>query len=189
MTAALSYLFVPGWQDSGPDHWQTDWHAAAIRQFGVNHAQRVQQRDWDHPIRTEWVETLAQHIERMPTPVVLIAHSLGCITVAHLPATVRARIAGAWLVAPADVERPQAPDVLRDFSPIPLEKLSFPTQVVASDNDPYAALGRAQSFAKAWGSEFKVLPNAGHINPDAGYGAWSEGWASFTAWAQGILTS
>ena len=177
-----SLLFVPGWQDSGPDHWQTHWHARALAQFGPHCAQRVQQRDWLYPTRAEWVETLSQHILQLPHPVILIAHSLGCITAAHLPAAVQAKVVGAWLVAPADVERVGAPSVLTDFAPIPQQSLPYRSLVVASDNDPYAQLSRAQRLAQAWGSEWLELAQAGHINPEAGYGTWESGWSVLLTW-------
>ena len=34
-------LIVPGWQGSGPDHWQSRWERS------LSTARRVQQADWD----------------------------------------------------------------------------------------------------------------------------------------------
>ena len=89
---------------------------------------------------------------------------------------------GAWLVAPADVERVGAPSVLTDFAPIPQQSLPYRSLVVASDNDPYAQLSRAQRLAQAWGSEWLELAQAGHINPEAGYGTWESGWSVLLTW-------
>ena len=52
---------------------------------------------------------LEEAIARAPGPVILIGHSLGCVTIAHWatqasPALLE-RVRGALLVAPADVER------------------------------------------------------------------------------------
>ncbi len=165
----LQPLIVPGWNGSGPDHWQSRWEATLPR------AQRVEQDDWVSPQRDAWVARLAQAIDAAPRPPLLIAHSLGCITVAHLPLAVRQKVAGALLVAPADVERPGAPPHLASFAPVPRHGLGIPSIVVASTNDRYCALARAQAFAADWGSDVVVLTDAGHINAESGLADWPQG--------------
>lgn len=162
-------VFVPGWRDSGPDHWQTRW------QRHVPSATRVRQHDWESPVRAEWVSAVSAHLEALGAPVVVAAHSLGCIAIASLPERARRLVAGALLVAPADIERDGAPEVLRGFGPIPLERLPFRSTLVASTDDPHCSLGRAAAFAEAWGSRVVVAHGAGHINADSGHGDWSEG--------------
>ncbi|WP_299451513.1 alpha/beta hydrolase [uncultured Pigmentiphaga sp.] len=165
----LQPLIVPGWNNSGPTHWQSLWEACLPR------AVRVQQRDWTSPNVHEWTCALAAAIEAAPRPPLLIAHSLGCITVCHLPLRIREKVAGALLGAPADVEREGAPEALRSFCPIPMQTLPFQSVVVASTNDPYCSLERAREFAQAWGSRFEQIENGGHINADSGFGAWPHG--------------
>lgn len=165
----LQPLIIPGWRNSGPEHWQSQWESTLPR------AQRVQQRDWETPLLSEWVAALSAAIEASNRPPLLIAHSLGCIAVSHLPFAIRDKIAGALLVAPADVERHGAPSHLSSFAPVPLHTLPFPSVVVASSDDPYCSVARAREFAQAWGSRFELLENAGHINTDSGYGDWPEG--------------
>lgn len=101
---SIRYLIVPGWQGSPEDHWQTHW------QNSLPNSARVEQADWLTPRREDWVAALAEAIAADSTPVILIAHSLGCITVAHWAATAPLQflrqVRGALLVAPADVERP-----------------------------------------------------------------------------------
>jgi len=67
------------------------------------------------------------------------------------------------------------PDEVRGFSPIPLVRFPFPSIVVASRDDPFSTLARAELFARSWGSRFVVLERAGHINADAGFGKWPQG--------------
>ena len=105
---------------------------------------------------------------------VLAAHSLGCMATVHLPAAAAARIQGALLVAPADPERR---GVLADFAPVPYQALPYRSIVVASNNDPYCPVRTAGAYARAWGSEFVRLQNAGHINIESGFGAWPLGLA------------
>jgi predicted alpha/beta hydrolase family esterase len=50
---------------------------------------------------------------------------------------------------------------------------------VASGDDPYITLERAEFFARSSGSRLIKIPNAGHINTASGHGPWSEGEAWF----------
>jgi predicted alpha/beta hydrolase family esterase len=58
---------------------------------------------------------------------------------------------------------------------MPLQRLPFPSIIVASRNDPYVTVERAEFFARSWGSRIIKIDNAGHINAASGYGLWPEG--------------
>ncbi len=163
---STSIIIVPGWRDSGPGHWQTLW-AERLPQ-----ARRVVQDDWHTPTRSAWVARLEETVLEQPGPVVIVAHSLGCITTAHMNPEAAARVRGALLVAPADPERRA---VLSDFAPVPYAALPYRSILVASSNDPYCPIRLAGAYARAWGSEFVRLQNAGHINEDSGHGEWPLG--------------
>ncbi|GAC1029744.1 alpha/beta hydrolase [Pseudomonas sp. No.21] len=172
---AIRYLILPGWQGSPDEHWQSHW------QRTLPNASRVEQADWDLPEREVWVTALERAIDAERTPVILIAHSLGCVTVAHWarqadPDVLR-RVRGALLVAPADVERPGCPEPLRGFAPIPQASLPFPTLLVGSDNDHAASTPRALELARHWGAEPAILAGAGHINVKSGHQRWEQGFA------------
>lgn len=163
-------LIVPGYTNSGPNHWQTLWETAHPEW------KRVQQRSWDQPQRDEWVEGIDAAVKAASGRVVLVAHSIGCVAVAHWALTRGdARVAGALLVAPADAEKPGLSKDIKGFAPMPLKPLPFPTVFVASTNDPYTNIERARFFAKKWGSRLVDAGNKGHINTDSGHGEWPEG--------------
>lgn len=168
-------LIVPGWGSSGPAHWQSHWERELAR------ATRVEMAEWFQPRRADWIATLDRAIRGAGDPVVLVAHSLGCLAVAHWAAADGARrdgsppVLGALLVAPADVDRPGCPDHLRDFAPAPREPLPFSSRVVAGSDDPYASLAWSREIAAAWRSDLVVLAGAGHINAASGFGPWPEG--------------
>lgn len=166
--AEPTIIIVPGWRDSGPGHWQTLWAEQLPR------AKRVVQDNWIAPLRRAWVERLSETILSTPGPVVIAAHSLGCITTVHLPPPAAARIQGALLVAPADPERR---GVLADFAPVPYTALPYPSVVVIGSNDPFCPARLSSAYAKAWGSEFIRLQGAGHINVESGHGPWPFGLA------------
>ena len=163
-------LLVPGLGGSGPDHWQAIW--ASVRRDAV----LLRQREWDDAWPGEWVAQLDRAVAASPGPVVLVAHSLGCTTVARWAAAVGARgVAAALLVAPCDVDRPDACAAIARFRPMPDAALPFRSTVVASRNDPYASFARAQCLAHQWGSALVDAGLAGHINAASGLGGWDVG--------------
>ncbi len=172
---AVHYLILPGWQGSPTEHWQSHW------QRSLPDASRVEQADWLNPQRDAWVASLERYIAATPGRLILVAHSLGCITLAHWAAqaapALLARVQGALLVAPADVERPGCPEALRNFAPMPQSLLPFPSLLVGSDNDSAATPQRALQLARQWGAEPVLLSGVGHINVKSGHGQWEQGFA------------
>lgn len=169
-------LILPGWQSSGPGHWQTLWE----QQLGY---QRVEQHDWMRPLRGDWTARLEEVVLATPAPVVLVAHSLACLLVAAWAAHSRHthRVKAALLVAPGDAEREELRPVLTSWSPVVLQPLPFKSLLVASRDDPFCSFERAQSFARAWGSELVDAGCLGHINADSGLQDWPAGQALLQA--------
>ncbi len=171
--SVLHYLIVPGWQGSSDEHWQSHWQRV------LPFASRIEQADWMQPQRQAWIAELEQTIRAAPAPLILIAHSLGCVTVAAWAAQAHPqllrKVRGALLVAPADVERSGCPQVLQNFAPISRQALPFPSLLVGSDNDSAATAERAGVLAQYWGSELQILPGVGHINVDSGHRTWEQG--------------
>jgi len=165
-------LLLPGWQNSGAAHWQTRWE----QQHGWH---RVEQHDWMRPLRGDWSARLEETVVDADGPVVLVAHSLGCILTAWWAAHSRHthKVQGALLVAPGDVEHPDVAPLLPGWSPIARQPLPFPTVLVGSRNDPYGSYERVQSLAEAWGAAFVDLGERGHINAESGLGDWPQGLA------------
>jgi predicted alpha/beta hydrolase family esterase len=137
----------------------------------------VVQDDWLEPRLADWLAALDAAVRACAIPPVLVAHSLACALVAQWAAgRPSAAVKAALLVAPADVDSPaHTPDEVRNFGPMPLARLPFPSVMVASDDDPFVTPARAAAFARAWGSRLVMLPAAGHINADAGFGPWPDG--------------
>jgi hypothetical protein len=167
----MRVLIVPGWNGSGPNHWQTIWERN-------NGYERLHQRDWQNPEVEEWTARLAAAISARAGDVVLVAHSLGCLTVDHWAALhprSASQVKCALLVAPPDVgSRPGCPPPLRRFAGRG-SALPFPSVLVASENDPYGTLQFAQETARGWKSRLVNAGHSGHINVDSGHGPWPEG--------------
>ncbi|MEW6314404.1 MAG: alpha/beta hydrolase [Pseudomonadota bacterium] len=164
-------LILPGIGNSGPEHWQSLWEKANPSFV------RVQQRDWDRPICSEWLDVLEKSVVRAGDNVVLVSHSLACALVAHWAVRTTLRIKGALLVALPNPDGPNFPKEAVGFSPLPLEPLAFSSVVVASTNDPYGSVEFARSVASAWGGRFVNIGPAGHINSNSGLGEWYEGFS------------
>src|SRR5262245_57928780 len=169
MSDEYTVLMVPGHENSGPEHWQTLW------QNEHPEYRRVEQRDWQHPERNEWVDALDRAIVAAPGKVILVAHSIGCIAVPHWAAQPRAQVVGALLAAPADAERPSLPKDIKGFAPMPLKPLPFRSIAVISTDDPYTNVMRARFFAGKWKSRLVEVGEKGHLNSASNLGAWPEG--------------
>ncbi len=172
MRHATSVLVLPGWQGSGPEHWQMRW----ARRHGYS---VVAQNNWMQPLRGDWMARLDESVIDAPGPVVLAAHSLGCILVAAWASVSRhtARVRGALLVAPGDTEAPELSHRLPGWSPIVRQALPFKSILVGSQNDPYCSALRARALAQVWRSDWIDIGAAGHINADSSLGDWPEGHA------------
>ena len=169
-TADANILIVPGYQNSGPDHWQSRWEKK------LSTARRVEQGEWHKPVRDEWADRVAEAVNMSDSPSVIIAHSLGIPTVIHAIPKFRQNVAGAFFVAPPDVANPDIrPKHLMTFGPYPRDPLPFPAVVVGSRNDTFCRYETAEDIAAAWGALFVDAGEAGHINSDSGHGPWPEG--------------
>ncbi|WP_374328455.1 RBBP9/YdeN family alpha/beta hydrolase [Azonexus sp.] len=164
-------LTFPGIGNSGPEHWQSCWERANPDFV------RIAQRDWDNPVCSEWTSVLESTVLRLGPSVVVVAHSLGCLAVAHWATLPHAPIRAALLVAVPDPDSAAFPVEASGFSPLPMQPFSFPSIVVASSDDPYSSPEHAAVCAAAWGSRLVEISAAGHINAASNLGDWPAGMA------------
>jgi uncharacterized protein len=169
-------LFVPGLRDHVADHWQT---LLAEQLPGSRTVPPLTENKLSRAAR---VEALDRSIREIDGPILLVAHSAGCLTLAHWAQHNVAEIRGALLATPADIERPlpagyPTPAELEagGWLPAPRGQLSFPSILAGSSNDPLCARDRAVELATAWNSLFVDLGEVGHLNPAAGFGPWARG--------------
>ena len=166
-------LVVPGLNNSGPGHWQSLWESER------SDCQRVNLGMWDKPHRNTWVNQLNLAIRQADRPVILAAHSLGCLAVAWWAQLERpgsdSPVRGALLVAPPEVDHRPHDARVATFAPTPSIPLPFPAILVGSHNDPYMSFRRARRLAAQWGCSFADAGRVGHINADSGLGEWGFG--------------
>jgi len=172
-------LVVPGLRDAVAGHWQT-LLAARLRAAGrpVASVLPMGREDLRCAARVAEIERAAQAIEG---PIVVVAHSGGCIMLAHWAAQTRRSVHGALLAAPPDFETPMPegyPTVaaLRagGWLPVPRRRLAFPSIIAASRDDPLTTYQRAAALADDWGGRLVDLGSVGHLNPASGYGEWPQ---------------
>ncbi|MDL2401539.1 RBBP9/YdeN family alpha/beta hydrolase [Rhizobium mayense] len=173
-------ITLPGLGGSGEGHWQTLWERRDSQM------RRFQPASWNKPELADWIAALDREISRAKTPPILVAHSLACQLVAHWAASTAARILGAFLVAAPDptgeVYLAEAPS----FANPPRRRLSFPSLLVASTDDPFGSFDYAKESAAVWGSKLIDVGALGHINANSGIGEWPEGYALFGDFRVGL---
>lgn len=173
-------LMLPGFGNSGEEHWQSLWERAYPDFI------RVHQRDWENPVCEEWVDAIEEALHRVGTDVILVAHSMACLVVAHLASNNHQTIKGAFLVAPPDHQNAHFPASAIGFEHTPLTPFPFPSRVIASTNDVYATIEYAKELSHAWGSTLVNIGAKGHINTLSGLGFWEEGFALFQTFQKEI---
>ena len=181
----VDIVIVPGWQNSGPEHWQTRW----ANSFKT--ARRVVQDDWDNPNLKDWTQRIVDTVASSSRPVVLVAHSLGVPAVVFAGSALQgSNVLGAFLVAPADLdhsafwpdsggERWPPPHGDGGYVTMPIARLPFPADLIVGNNDLYCSLARAEKLAGLWGATLVHAGETGHINAASGHGPWPEGLLQF----------
>ena len=175
MTATV--LIVPGLRDHVAQHWQT---LLAAEWPGVQTVPPMGREDIDCARRVDAIEAAVSAIEG---PVILVAHSGGCVMVAHWAQSTQhaSRIQGALMATPPDFETPMPEgyptiEALRmgGWLPVPRRPLPFKSLVALSENDPLGDLNAVQKLAHDWQAETVNLGRVGHLNPASGYGSWPQ---------------
>ncbi|MHC8380782.1 RBBP9/YdeN family alpha/beta hydrolase [Pseudomonas sp. LB3P14] len=168
-------LIVPGLRDDVPQHWQT---LLAARLPRVRSVAPMGRDDLDCAALVAAIEREAQAIDG---PLVIVAHSAGCIMVAHWALQTKRSVQGALLATPPDLESalPEGNPTIEalrtgGWLPVPRSRLPFRSIVGASRNDPLANFEHVAGLALDWGAELADLGEVGHLNPASGHGDWPQ---------------
>jgi len=173
-------IILPGICNSGPDHWQTLWEGR------IPGATRFAPSNWFYPEVGDWVAAIDRAVTAAPEPPLLVAHSLGCLAVAHYVSAVARPVAGAFLVAVPDPAARAFPTEAESFADVPLRPFPFPSLMVASEDDPYAGAAYSRETAASWGADLVIAGAHGHINSSSGLGDWPAGFTLLEAFAARI---
>lgn len=196
-------LLIPGLGGSGPEHWQTYWQTQSDRareilgpSAGNVVFERVEQDGWDQPERCAWLQRLDEAVDAARDKgddIILVPHSLAVsltvfwardradraleLAAGHADSSGTFHgVTGALLVSPSDTDAPDFPPEARSFAPMPVDFVPpFRTIVVASADDPFVSMERAEYFAAEWKAQLVRAGRIGHINADSGLGLWEDG--------------
>lgn len=172
-------LIVPGLRDAVAQHWQTLLEQV-LRGAGrpVAAVPPLGREDLECDTRVAAIERAAQAIDG---PIVIVAHSGGCVMLVHWAHRTRRAVQAALLATPPDFDQPLPagyPTLAAldagGWLPVPRDRLPFPSIVAASRNDPLGRFDRVAELARAWGSRLVDLGEVGHLNPAAGFGEWPQ---------------
>lgn len=174
------FLILHGLEGSGAGHWQR-LLAARLDERGLD-VRFPALPGADDPDPDAWLAVLAEEIgDRRGWSV--ICHSLSCLLWLRACARADAPLgaARALLVAPpCRADLPPLQRFLRHGAgAADVAAAADESLIVASDDDPYCPQGAGPKYADPLGLGLVVLPGAGHINVESGYGEWPavEAWA------------
>jgi serine hydrolase len=183
----VNYVVVPGIDGSADGHWQSHWEASWTS-AGLA-AARIAPSSWTEPELGDWTDAIAAAVAAMSTEdCVLVAHSLGCLAVAHWLAH-GGPARGALLVGPPDVHGRQFPAAAApSFKVLAPTPLPVPALVVASDDDPYCDPAAAARLANGWAAALVRVGPRGHLNEASGLGPWDAGRGLLTAFETALAS-
>ena len=183
-------LVVPGLRDESPTHWQA---LLAAELPNVQSLPAHGRRNIDLEARVAAIEAA---VMAAPGPVVIVAHSGGCIATVHWARHTRLQVRGLLLATPPDLESALPPEfpaptafAAAGWMPVPNEPIQFPCIVAASRDDPLGEFETVSQMACAWGAELADLGQVGHLNPASGYGPWGEAAVLVRRLAEGRVTT
>jgi predicted alpha/beta hydrolase family esterase len=178
------FLILHGWEGSGPGHWQS-WLAERLHDAGeavrfpvLPDADWPRPEDWERALRDELgaLGYGADGAER-----VVLCHSLACLLwLRHAVRPVGPPVDRVLLVAPPSPRFDGPPGWANPpLDAAAVARAAKVTRLACGDDDPYCPEGAHHAYAEPLGIDADVLPRAGHVNADSGFGPWPavEEWA------------
>lgn len=165
----MQIVTVPGIGGSGPRHWQSMWE-----QEPDFTGTRFAPSSWDRPEAVDWLEAVSRAVQELGPDVVVVAHSLGCLPVAHLAGRSLA-CRGIVLVAPPDVHGPAFPAAAVGFAELAAAPSTVPALLISSTDDPYCTPTVAARLAARWQADHVDVGPYRHLNEASDLGSWERG--------------
>ena len=185
------FLVLHGWQNRRPaHHWQ--WQLVESLRAAGEQVLYPQFPDPDRPVLDTWTELLRAELAQLGTGErVVVAHSLAVPLWQHAAGLLTAdeRVDRALLVAPPTPEVLARHPEVAEFAAVSpdaaaLARSAGAVRLAAGDDDPYWPDGGAVPVYRALGVDADLLPGAGHLDPESGYGRWP----AVEAWCRDAAT-
>jgi predicted alpha/beta hydrolase family esterase len=170
---ARRFLILHGIENRRPpEHWE-HWLAERLRDHGEQVAY-PQLPNPDAPRLADWAELLRAELGMLGGGErVVVCHSLG--TTLWMLAAPRASADRVLLVAPPGrrtLVRLAPSFAERRIDPATAGAAAAQSTLVCSDSDPYNPDGEGPGLGEAMGARVQVVPGAGHLTVDDGFGPW-----------------
>jgi len=162
-------LILHGWGGSDAPHWQAELSAKVAKGYGTVSFPLLDNPHF--PSKNRWLKQ-AKEILSDYKPDIVVCHSLGCTLWMWLAMEDIDIVQRVYLVSPPSLDSDI--DTIKSFFPIdiPIDLKAKKSHIIVSDNDEYITIDEAKVIAASTHSELSIIPNAGHINADSGYGKW-----------------
>jgi predicted alpha/beta hydrolase family esterase len=193
---ARRFLILHGWQNRRPaGHWQR-WLAEELR-AGGEQVLYPQLPEPDAPSLEAWLGLLRAELELLGDGErIVIAHSLGCLLwLRHAErARPEERVDRVLLVCPAGpaaLPAQLAPFHAAPFDAAAVRRAARRTELVCTDADRWCPEGASALFGRALDLPTHLVPGAGHLSLEEGYGPWPAvaTWARTGAFPPAVLAA
>jgi predicted alpha/beta hydrolase family esterase len=166
----MKLLLLHGWGGSDFPHWQAWLAAETAKNYGTVSFPLIKHPHYPHLNR--WRKEVLHHLEDF-RPDTVVTHSLAGTLWFHLASSEKLeKINRLILVALPSLTTKL--ETLGSFYPCPLPEKLYASEIriVVGDDDPYISVDEARNISDHFGASLTILPNAGHINTESGYGKW-----------------
>ncbi|QKF74241.1 serine hydrolase family protein [Aliarcobacter faecis] len=159
-------LILHGLSGSSYPHWQAYLAIDLIKEDFIVSFPELPNKN--SPNLDEWKSFVKKELEHFK-PNIVVCHSLANILWFHICEDLDINLDKLMLVAPVRNEELKE---AKTFFPYPVSKNLRAKEIImaCSTNDPYMSLDEAIALQSRLNIGMKIMENAGHINPSAGFG-------------------
>jgi len=165
----MKVLILHGWGGSDTPHWQAELAAEVAKNYGTVSFPLLDNPHF--PSKNRWIKQVKTILEEFK-PDTVVCHSLGCTLWFWLAQEEIIEIERLFLISPPSHYTEL--DTIKSFFPVPMPRTlkAKKSYLFVSDNDEYISTDEAEKMAMSYHTPLEIIPNAGHINADSGYGKW-----------------
>ncbi len=165
----MKLLILHGWGGSDYPHWQSHLAMEVARNYGTVSFPLLD--NCHFPSKNRWVKQVKAILQAYK-PDTVVCHSLANTLWFWLCQEDIATIERLFMVSPPSLTTTEK--TIKTFFPCPVPKdiRAKKVHLIVSNNDPWISTGEAKIIATKIGAELTLIPNAGHINAESGYGEW-----------------
>ena len=165
----MKLLILHGWGGSDAPHWQAELAAEVAKNYGTVSFPLLD--NCHFPSKNRWVKQVKAILEEFK-PDTVVCHSLANTLWFWLCQEDIATVERLFMVSPPSLTTTEK--TIKTFFPceVPDDIHAKEVHLIVSNNDPWIDTKEAEEIASRVNASFTIIPNAGHINADSGYGKW-----------------